>query len=213
MNMELIRKIVRGNDFYLRIPLRRIADGTRVPFPILSSNNVAVSLVNQYRRYLLDRKTDPSDSSVILARVEGEQIPCGRYALEVKGKLLGDDWRTAECGVIEIVEWNALANADYGDIVDGAIVEMGALTVGTASSVLNPKGEWTEGTTYNKGDVVSHDGCCWYANNETTDEPSKDSSAWTLLIDNSGVNDTVEALRDMEATYEDGYLTLNWPKL
>lgn len=202
------KKILRGNDITLRIPVQRITDGEGEPFPLSSSTDIAVSLVNPYKRYLLTHSIDTDDDSIITARVEGDQMPCGHYALEVKGRLLGNDWRTATAGVLEIVEFTD----SLGDIVDDTL-DMGALTIATATPPFNPRGDWTDGTQYKKGDVVSHDGCCWYATEDTTEEPSKTSQQWQLLIDNSDVKATAEALRGMTASYDNGYLTLSWPNL
>lgn len=88
-----MKNIVRGNDFTLRIPVRKMVNGESFAFPLPGCTDVAVNVVNSYRRVSLSYTIDVKEDNVLNARVEGDQLACGVYALEVKGKLFGNDWR------------------------------------------------------------------------------------------------------------------------
>lgn len=129
-----MKKIVRGNDFTLRIAQKRqTADGSEA-IDVTKSEGVSVSSANGYKRYVLESQVSADDDSVVTARVEGDQIPCGTYAVEVKGLQGGNDWRTAEVGQLQVVEWNHDADTDLGDVVDGEVVTIEALTVGAGGT-------------------------------------------------------------------------------
>lgn len=211
----MAKRIVKGNDFYIHIPMRKFVDGTREPFSLSSCRGVTVSLVSAYRCYVLDRTISKTDDSVIIARVEGDKIPCGVYAVEVRGKLNGDDWRSFEYDKIEIVHNNEKACMDLGELYcDAPCIEMDTIGVQFAGQVLNPRGDWDSGTQYHRGDVVSHDGSAWVANGGCTDsEPSKDNNDWTILVDLSDVYKNAEKLGEFNISYEDGYLTLDFPNI
>ena len=91
-----MKKIVKGNDFTLRIPVSRMFNGVAEPFPLPGCTDIVVNVVSSYRRISLPYAIDVSDDHIINARVEGDAIPRGVYALEVKGKFLGNDWRINE---------------------------------------------------------------------------------------------------------------------
>ena len=76
-----MKKIVRGNDFTLRIPVMKIVNGERVAFPLPGCTDIKVNVVNQYRRIALSYTIDVSEDNVLLARVEGDKVAVGTYAL------------------------------------------------------------------------------------------------------------------------------------
>lgn len=134
-----MKKIVRGNDFTLRIPVMRIVDGKQVAFPLPACTDIKVNVTNAYRRVSLVYTIGVTDDNVLLARVEGDTIAMGTYALEVKGKLFGNDWRSNEYEQFQIVDNNAQADTELGDTEQGeSSVEMD-----TALVILAPSDELT----------------------------------------------------------------------
>ena len=110
-----MKKIVRGNDFTLRIPVMKIVNGERVAFPLPGCTDIKVNVVNQYRRVALGYTIDVSADNVLLARVEGDRVAVGTYALEVKGKLFGNDWRSNEYEQFQLVDNNAAGDTVFGN--------------------------------------------------------------------------------------------------
>lgn len=108
-----MKKIVRGNDFTLRIPVRKIVNGEQVAFPLPACTDIAVNVVNAYRRISLAFSIDAAEDNVLLARVEGDAINIGTYALEVKGRLFGNDWRSNEYEQFQIVDNNASGDTAF----------------------------------------------------------------------------------------------------
>lgn len=102
-----MKKIVRGNDFTLRIPVRKMVNGEQVAFPLPACTDIQVNIVNQYRRVSLAYSIDTAEDNIILARVEGDAVSVGTYALEVRGKIFGNDWRSKEYEQFAIVDNNA----------------------------------------------------------------------------------------------------------
>lgn len=182
--METAKKITRGNDFVLRIPVTKSVSGETFAFPLRACTSITVNLANAYKRYALPYTIEDGTDNVLLARVEGDTLPCGTYALEVKGLLFGNDWRSNEYDQIQIVENNASADTEFVESEGEDSVEMNTavLVMGAASPAFTPKGEYTDGTTYDKGDVVAYNGGCWWANEQTDTEPSEGNTAWTLLM-------------------------------
>lgn len=181
-----MKKIVRGNDFVLQIPVKRVSGGTAEAFPLGACDEVSVSLVNSYKRYALTwRLADDAEGNVLLATVEGDKMPCGVYALEVKGKLFGADWRSNEYEQIQLVENNASADTEFGATDEGEnSVEMDTALVVMAAPTpaLNPCGIWNASTTYKRGDTVSHGSGCWWASvDNTASEPTEDNADWVVL--------------------------------
>ena len=108
-----MKKIVRGNDFTLRIPVRKIVNGEQVAFPLPACTDIVVNVVNAYRRISLAFSIDAAEDNVLLARVEGDAINIGTYALEVKGRLFGNDWRSNEYEQFQIVDNNASGDTAF----------------------------------------------------------------------------------------------------
>ena len=131
-----MKKIVRGNDFTLRIPVMKIVNGERVAFPLPGCTDIKVNVVNQYRRVALGYTIDVSADNVLLARVEGDRVAVGTYALEVKGKLFGNDWRSNEYEQFQLVDNNAAGDTVFEPHEGEDSVEMD-----TALVVLAPAAE------------------------------------------------------------------------
>lgn len=130
-----MKKIVRGNDFTLRIPVMKIVDGERVAFPLPGCTDIKVNVVNQYRRVALGYTIDVSADNVLLARVEGDKVAVGTYALEVKGKIFGNDWRSNEYEQFQIVDNNASGDTVFEPQEGEDSVEMDTALVVLAPAV------------------------------------------------------------------------------
>lgn len=114
-----MKRIVRGNDFTMRIPVVKIVDGEKVAFPLPGCTDIVVRLCSAYRRLELAHTIDAKEDNVIVARVEGDRIPFGTYALEVRGKIFGNDWRSNEYEQVAIVDRNADADTELGETDEG----------------------------------------------------------------------------------------------
>ena len=102
------------------VRVMKVVDGGRVPFSLPSCEEVRAFAVGLYRKYELAARVSASDDSVLLCRVEGDVLPLGNYALEVSGKLFGNDWRSNEYGQFRLVDSNAEADTEFRrDLVEG----------------------------------------------------------------------------------------------
>lgn len=108
-----MKNIVQGNDFRMRIPVFRIFNGEQVPFPLPASEQIQVRLCGEYRRIELEYEIDVTNDHILVAKVDGRNISCGCYALEVKGVMFGQDWRSCEYEQIRIVHNNAEADTEF----------------------------------------------------------------------------------------------------
>lgn len=102
-----MKKIVRGNDFTLRVPVRKIVNGEKERFPLPACEEVEVNLVNAFRRRRMAHTIGVEDDSLLEVRVQSSQMALGAYALEVRGKLFGCSWRSNEYEQIMLVDNNA----------------------------------------------------------------------------------------------------------
>ena len=136
VKITIMKKIVRGNDFTLRVPVRKIVGGEAQKFPLPACEEVAVNLVNAYRRRALSFVISAEDDSLIEARVESGQLSLGSYALEVKGRLFGSAWRSNEYEQIVLVDNNAEGDTSFEPQEGEDSVEMD-----TAVVVLPPTAE------------------------------------------------------------------------
>lgn len=114
-----MKKIVKGNDFTLRIPVMKMVEGTAQAFPLPACTDVTVQVCNQFRRIPLAFEIDIKEDNVLLARVEGDKMSLGTYAIEVKGKIFGNDWRSNEYPQFSIVAKNADADTEFGETDEG----------------------------------------------------------------------------------------------
>lgn len=129
-----MKHITKGNDFIMRIPVVRIYNGERIPMPLPACTDIIVNICSPYRRISLAYSIDVAEDNVILAKVEGDQLYVGRYALEVKGKIGGVDWRSNEYEQIAIVDNNASADTSFDVTEEGE----NSLLMDTAVAILAP---------------------------------------------------------------------------
>lgn len=108
-----MKKIVRGNDFTLRIPVKKIVNGEQVSFPLTDCTDIAVHVVSQYKRTALPYTIDKESNDVLLADVDGTTLSLGTYALEVTGVLYGANWRSYEYEQFAIVDNNASSDTVF----------------------------------------------------------------------------------------------------
>ena len=136
-----MKKIVRGNDFTLRIPVKKIVNGEQVAFPLPACTDIVVNIVNQYRRVALSYTIDTAEDNIINARVEGDAVSVGAYALEVRGKIFGNDWRSKEYEQFAIVDNNASGDTAFnGELIEGE----DSIEMNTALVILPPTAELTQ---------------------------------------------------------------------
>mgnify|MGYP004593561609 FL=1 len=132
-----MKKIVRGNDFTLRIPVRKIVGGQMEKFPLPACEEVEVNLVNAFRRRTLAYSICVDDDSLIEATVRSSEMALGAYALEVRGKLFGCSWRSNEYEQIMLVDNNANGDTAFGEVIEGE----DSVEMDTAIVVLPPNVE------------------------------------------------------------------------
>lgn len=136
-----MKKIVRGNDFTLRIPVCKIVNGEQVAFPLPACTDIVVNIVNQYRRLSLSYTIDTAEDNIINARVEGDAVSVGTYALEIRGKIFGNDWRSKEYEQFAIVDNNASGDTAFnGELIEGE----DSVEMNTALVILPPTAELTQ---------------------------------------------------------------------
>ena len=108
-----MKKITKGNDFRMYIPVYRIVEGAQVEFPLPACTDIEVSLSNTFTKIGIPFSIDREHDNVIVADVNGSLLRVGNYALEVKGKIFGNNWRSNEYEQIQIVDNNASADVDF----------------------------------------------------------------------------------------------------
>ena len=123
-----MKKITKGNDFTLRIAVMKMSEGEKVAFPLPACTDVQAQVCNGYKRITLSHEVDVANDNVLLARVEGDRIPLGNYAVKVSGKLFGNDWSIETYPQFAIVSHSEDADTDFG-VTDGGVnfVDMGAV--------------------------------------------------------------------------------------
>lgn len=135
-----MKKIVKGNDFTLRIPVMKMVDGQAQAFPLPACTDVVVQVCNQFRRIPLAFTIDVKEDNVLIARVEGDKMSLGTYAIEVKGKIFGNDWRSNEYPQFSIVAKNADSDTEFGETDDGD----NSVEMDTAMVILPPTVELSD---------------------------------------------------------------------
>lgn len=108
-----MKKIVRGNDCTLKIPVKKMVDGQLETFPLPACTDVVVNLVTAIRRYPLEYTIDTTHDHILLASVKGGTMPLAKMALEVKGKMFDCEWRSNEYEQIEFVDNNASGDTAF----------------------------------------------------------------------------------------------------
>lgn len=152
-----MKKIVKGNDFTLRIPVMKMVEGKQQAFPLPACTDVMVQVCNQFRRIPLAFTIDVKEDNVLLARVEGDKMSLGTYAIEVKGKIFGNDWRSNEYPQFSIVAKNADADTEFGETDEGD----NSVEMDTALVILPP--------TVELSDLISKANEALKTNKETND--------------------------------------------
>lgn len=135
-----MKKIVKGNDFTLRIPVMKMVEGEAQAFPLPACTDVVVQVCNQFKRIPLAFEIDVKEDNVLLARVEGDKMSIGTYAIEVKGKIFGNDWRSNEYPQFAIVANNADADTEFGETDEGD----NSVEMDTAMVILPPTMELSD---------------------------------------------------------------------
>ena len=135
-----MKKIVKGNDFTLRIPVMKMVEGQAQAFPLPACTDVVVQVCNQFKRIPLAFEIDVKEDNVLLARVEGDKMSLGTYAIEVKGKIFGNDWRSNEYPQFAIVANNADADTTFGETDEGD----NSVEMDTAMVILPPSVELSD---------------------------------------------------------------------
>lgn len=135
-----MKKIVKGNDFTLRIPVMKMVEGQPKAFPLPACTDVVVQVCNQFKRIPLAFEIDVKEDNVLLARVEGDKMSLGTYAIEVKGKIFGNDWRSNEYPQFAIVSNNADADTEFGETDEGD----NSVEMDTAMVILPPSVELSD---------------------------------------------------------------------
>lgn len=135
-----MKKIVKGNDFTLRIPVMKMVEGQAKAFPLPACTDIVVQVCNQFKRIPLAFEIDVKKDNVLLARVEGDKMSLGTYAIEVKGKIFGNDWRSNEYPQFSIVAKNADADTEFGETDEGD----NSVEMDTAMVILPPTVELSD---------------------------------------------------------------------
>lgn len=135
-----MKKIVKGNDFTLRIPVMKMVEGQAEAYPLPACTDVVVQVCNQFKRIPLAFEIDVKEDNVLLAKVEGDQMSIGTYAIEVKGKIFGNDWRSNEYPQFAIVANNADADTEFGTTDEGD----NSVEMDTAMVILPPTVELSD---------------------------------------------------------------------
>lgn len=126
LKYQLMKKITKGNDFTLRIAVMKMSEGEKVAFPLPACTDVQVQVCNGYKRITLSHEVDVANDNVLLARIEGDRIPLGNYAVKVSGKLFDNDWSIETYPQFAIVSHSEDADTDF-DVTDDGVnfVDMG----------------------------------------------------------------------------------------
>ena len=160
-----MKKIVKGNDFTLRIPVMKMVEGQAQAFPLPACTDVVVQVCNQFRRIPLAFTIDVKEDNVLLARVEGDKMSLGTYAIEVRGKIFGNDWRSNEYPQFSIVAKNADADTEFGTTDEGD----NSVEMDTAMVILPP--------TVELSDLINKANDALKTNKETNDTLNANESA------------------------------------
>nr|DAJ14746.1 MAG TPA: protein of unknown function DUF285 [Siphoviridae sp. ctgbm9] len=169
-----MKKIVKGNDFTLKIPVMKMVEGQPKAFPLPACTDVVVQVCNQFKRIPLAFEIDVKEDNVLLAKVEGDKMSLGTYAIEVKGKIFGNDWRSNEYPQFAIVANNADADTEFGETDEGD----NSVEMDTAMVIIPPSVELS--------DLI-----------DKANQSLKDSEATnTTLNENEEARKEAETLRD-----------------
>ena len=114
-----MKKIVKGNDFALKIPVSKKVNGDIVPFPLTGCTDIKVQLVGSFSILTLAYTLDMEHDNVIIADVKGDRVKKDVYSLVVSGRKLGNAWQSKEYEQIAIVEYNKDGDTEFGETDEG----------------------------------------------------------------------------------------------
>lgn len=118
----------------------KMVEGQAKAFPLPACTDVVVQVCNQFKRIPLAFEIDVKEDNVLLAKVEGDKVSLGTYAIEVKGKIFGNDWRSNEYPQFSIVSNNADADTEFGETDEGD----NSVEMDTAMVILPPTVELSD---------------------------------------------------------------------
>ncbi len=118
----------------------KMVEGRPQAFPLPACTDVVVQVCNQFKRIPLAFEVDVKEDNVLLAKVEGDKMSLGTYAIEVKGKIFGNDWRSNEYPQFAIVANNADADTKFGETDEGD----NSVEMDTAMVILPPTVELSD---------------------------------------------------------------------
>lgn len=118
----------------------KMVEGQAKAFPLPACTDVVVQVCNQFKRIPLVFEIDVKEDNVLLAKVEGDKMSLGTYAIEVKGKIFGNDWRSNEYPQFAIVSNNADADTEFGETDEGD----NSVEMDTAMVILPPSVELSD---------------------------------------------------------------------
>lgn len=196
----------------MRVPVMKIVDGAKVAFPLPGCTDIKVNIVNQYRRIALSYTIDVSEDNVLLARVEGDKVAVGTYALEVKGKIFGNDWRSNEYEQFQIVDNNASGDTvfepqegedsvemDTALVVLAPAVELGNLIKDAEKTIADTK-EVLKGVETKMGDIEKRAGTAIGA--ATTAAENANTQAFVAVQSATRANTAAEKTGQTNAAVE-----------
>lgn len=160
----------------MRIPVCKMEGGDPIPYPLPACTDIVVNLVNAFRRRPLNFTIDVANDNIILAKVE-DNLPCATYALEVKGKCLGNDWRSNEYEQIQIVDNNASADYNFSEIQEGE----NSVDMNTAIIILAPTAELSGLIADTKATLTQAEETIRKANDATEESKEATKLANTVL--------------------------------
>lgn len=114
-----MKKIVKGNDFTLRIPVSKKVNGGIVPFPLTGCTDIKVQLVGSFSILTLAYTLDIEHDNVIIAEVKGDRVKKDIYSLVVSGRKFGNAWQSKEYEQIAIVEYNKDGDTEFETTDEG----------------------------------------------------------------------------------------------
>lgn len=135
-----MKKIVKGNDFALKIPVSKKVNGDIVPFPLTGCTDIKVQLVGSFSILTLAYTLDMEHDNVIIADVKGDRVKKDVYSLVVSGRKLGNAWKSKEYEQIAIVEYNKDGDTEFGETDEGD----NSVEMDTAMVILPPSVELSD---------------------------------------------------------------------
>lgn len=114
-----MKKIVKGNDFTLKIPVSKKVNGDIVPFPLTGCTDIKVQLVGSFSILALAYTLDMEHDNVIIADVKGDRVKKDVYSLVVSGRKFGNAWQSKEYEQIAIVEYNKDGDTEFETTDEG----------------------------------------------------------------------------------------------